>query len=202
MSITNDQIILAAITAAGARPDAPVKADFPGDPEAYAAALARFEQQKNTYDQKVKESARDIKVMLSDRSAVTRQLTALDKAMDENSTDGKVFIGTVTEVRLEQRSTRAVITLFTGTSMEFDGIAPGHETVRTERTDNPDGRAMARSAQLLIGHRVTAYVELEQLANNKNKKSRVIRHLEDLGVDARWDAETRSMTASPVAAAA
>jgi hypothetical protein len=139
----NAQIILSALSVTGAKPQAPVKSDYVDD----AATVA--------YDQNLKANARDIKVMLGDKSRIGAQLAALDLAMDADNPGGKVFVGTVLGVTKEKSSTRAIVTLHTGTDRTSDNAPAGAETVRTDRTDNPDGRAIARAAQLLVGHRVT-----------------------------------------------
>lgn len=202
---TNGQIILAALNITGQKPKAPVRrrpqaSDY-ADREAhaaavaaaaqeYATALASYDQDIAAYDQQVKANARDIKVMLGDRSRIVEQLDALDKALDPDNDGGKVFPGTIVSVAKEESSKRAIVTVFTGTDREAKGkdgtvLPAGHEQVRTDRTDNPDGRAIARAAQLLIGHRVLLYVELEAMRSGTGK-ARVARHFEDLGVDDRF----------------
>lgn len=109
------------------------------------------------------------------------------KQMDtarEQIAKAKTFIGTVTDVKKEQSSTRGVITLFTNTEQARDGLPAGHEQVRTDRTDSGvAGKALALKARSLIGHRVLVHVEIEEYqGKNGPGKVRVLRHLEDLGV--------------------
>lgn len=186
----NNEIILAALTVTGAKPVAPVKGSKSADE--YSSAIDEYNAEVIAYDQRLKASAREIKVMLTEQSPISKQLIALDKALDKNSSDGKVFIGTVVGVIKEPKTTRAIMTLFTGTDRTVKGhdgnvLPTGQEQLRTERTDNPDGRAMARAAQLLIGHRVTVYVELEAIRGGETKV-RVLRHIEDGGADTNYAA--------------
>ncbi|WP_277212289.1 hypothetical protein [Isoptericola croceus] len=87
----------------------------------------------------------------------------------------KVFTGTVVSIVKEQSSTRGLITLHTGTERSDDGT----ESVRTERTDNPVGLAMAKQVRSLVGHKVVVWIEVETMKNGN--KSRVLRHIEDRG---------------------
>lgn len=210
----NAQIILAALTVTGAKPTPPTRMKlnpdlFSSDEDLAAAnvqagvdfdaAFAVYTEATAAYDQSVKANAREIKVMLGDKSRIVAQLNALDKALEPDNDGGKVFVGTIVSVTKEATSQRAQVTLFTGTDRVNEGVAAGCERVRTDRTDNLDGRAIARSAQLLIGHRVTVYVELEQIRGGTNKV-RVARHFEDNGVDPAYDAASGTVAASPRAA--
>jgi len=203
---TNEQIILAALNVSGAKPVYPTKKRSQNpDPDVRAQEQALFDQQFNAlvadfeaadtaYDQAVKANARDIKVMLSDRSAVNTQLAQLDKALGDGS-DGKIFVGTIVGVAKETSSKRGLVTVHTGTERENRDLPAGQEQVRTDRTDNPDGQAIARLAQRLVGHRVVLYVELEAIRGGSTKV-RVVRHLEDKGIDPNYDAATRTVNAS------
>ncbi|WIE80839.1 hypothetical protein [Curtobacterium sp. MCSS17_016] len=197
MSSTNEQVILAAITATGAKPVFPVRgrSEDPNEQqrlnEQYQADVAAFELANTAWDQALKGNARDIKIMLTDRSAISKQLTQLDKAIGD-SNDGKVFVGTIVNVTKEATSQRGLVTLHTGTDRESKGLPLGQENVRTDRTDNPDGQSIARLATRLVGHRVTVYIELEPMRNG-NQKVRVLRHVEDLGVDPAYDAASRTV---------
>lgn len=199
MSSTNEQIILAAITATGAKPIFPIRGRSEDPAEQarlnaqYQDQVAAYELANTAWDQSLKGNARDIKIMLTDRSAISKQLNQLDKAIGD-STDGKVFVGTVVNVIKEEKSTRAIVTVHTGTDRETPGVPLGQEQVRTERTDNPDGQAIARLSTRLVGHRVTLYIELEQMRGG-SKKVRVLRHVEDLGIDPNYDAASRTVRA-------
>jgi hypothetical protein len=213
----NAQIILAALTVTGPKPTPPIKARLNSDDKdlfpteaAFAAASAQatkdfdaafslFTDASAAYDQNLKASARDIKVMLGERSRIGAQLAALDKALDADNDGGKVFVGTIVGVTKEASSQRAQVTLFTGTDRPVEGVPVGCERVRTDRTDNLDGRAIARAAQLLIGHRVTVYVEIEVIRGGATKV-RVARHFEDNGVNPDYDAATGTVISSAHAA--
>ncbi|KQP63011.1 hypothetical protein [Nocardioides sp. Leaf285] len=104
----------------------------------------------------------------------------------------KRFAGTVVGVRKEPSSTRGIVTIYTGTDRENkDAISKqplpaGCEQVRTERTDDAIGRAVARRMTTLLGHRVLLFIEMEAMSGNANGHSvRVVRHAESLGVDAK-----------------
>ncbi len=115
-------------------------------------------------------------------TSMTGFVVAQAKAAEQIS-KCKVFSGIVRDVKKEQSSTRGVITLHTGTDRATDGVPAGCEQVRTERTDNPEGLAMARKVKSLIGHRVLVWVEVEEFTTgNVTKKMRVVRHTEDRGV--------------------
>lgn len=87
------------------------------------------------------------------------------------------FPATIVAVELERSSKRAVVTLRTRPS---DRNPDGIETARTERWDHPLGKAMARRARSLTGHRVVVWIERESTSDGQ-RKVRVIRHLKDLG---------------------
>lgn len=191
-------IILAAVGATGPKPAVPAKPAADASAEAHATYerdLAGYGAALSAWDQAVKSNARDIRVMASPRSKISRQLAGLNKALDENSSEGKVFTGTVVSVIREQSSTRGLVTLFTGTEQANAGLPAGQESVRTERTDDPDGKAIARQAQLLIGHRVTVYIELEAIRGGATKV-RVLRHLDDLGVDPNFEGNKGAVKAA------
>lgn len=122
---------------------------------------------------RVAEQAARIVAMTSPEHAIAKVVAGMSNS--------KVFTGTVLRVDKEASSTRGLVTLKTRVHAEYapDGI----EKVRTDRTDNPYGMAMARRLRSLTGHRVTVWVEIEKMANGSGKTTRVVRHVEDLGVD-------------------
>lgn len=93
--------------------------------------------------------------------------------------NAKVFSGTVVGLEKEVSSTRAIVTLRTRPS---DHNPDGFEKVRTDRTDSDYGLRMARRARSLVGHRVLVWVEIETMAKG-DRKVRVLRHIEDAGLD-------------------
>src|SRR5690625_2792047 len=50
--------------------------------------------------------------------------------------DLKNFVGTSAKVTREKSSTRGKVLLYAGTKMEIDGLDPGYEIVRTDRTED------------------------------------------------------------------
>lgn len=126
----------------------------------------------------VQELAIGITVMASETSQIAKAIESI-----ENS---KVFKGTVMSVKKETSSTRGIVTLHTGTDRVKDGVPAGCEQVRTERTDNPVGLAMAKKMREMIGNSVLVWVEVEEY-NNGAGKVRVLRHAEILGADLGYD---------------
>lgn len=124
---------------------------------------------------------RDLVNELSERSSSSLLIEKL------TGPDTKHFSGVLLNVQKEASSTRAVLTLETGTDRESkDSISKevlpaGQEQVRSERTDSSDaGRALAMQAKSLVGHRVLVTVHLEAMSNGKGKV-RVLQDIRDLG---------------------
>lgn len=138
-----------------------------------AAAAAGPVADDSEWRASVTEKAIEIAVMCSDGSDVAKALESIGKA--------KVFVGHVVSVKKEASSTRGVVTLYTGTDREKDGVPAGCEQVRTDRTDAPLGLSMARKVRDLIGHRVVVWVEVEEY-NGGQGKVRVLRHVESQGL--------------------
>ena len=126
----------------------------------------------DTWTARVGDLAARITVMCQDGSDVAAIVDGIGVA--------KRFTATVLAVTREQSSTRALVRLRTAPS-QFH--ADGLEDARSERTDRPSGLAMARRLTMLVGHRVLLWVEVAVM-NGGAGKVRVIRHVEDLGVDA------------------
>ena len=112
-------------------------------------------------------------------AAMTSSNSTVGRCVDQVS-ECKVFPGVVESIRKEHSSTRGIVVLKTRESMHHPD---GREEARTERTDNPIGSAMAKRIQALRGHRVMVWVQLETIGSG-DRKVRVIRHVEDLGVEA------------------
>lgn len=113
-----------------------------------------------------------ITAMLSGGSMVSRAIEQVDASTP--------FLATIVGVELEKSSKRAVLTL---RSQPGPHRPDGIEHARTERYDGPLGREMARRARNLVGHHVVVWIERESTSDG-SRKVRVVRHLEDLGVDA------------------
>ena len=123
------------------------------------------------YTQRVIENAKQISVFLSEGSAVNKAIKQLE--------DSKKFTAEIVSVVKEKSSQRGFVELKTKPSQHHPD---GKESARTERTDNPDGLAMAKRMRDLVGHRVLLWVEVEEYTNsNGSGKVRIIRHAEDLG---------------------
>jgi hypothetical protein len=122
------------------------------------------------WNESVSDMAARITAMCSPTSSIAKIVAGV--------ANSKVFTATVMEIKKESSSTRGLVTLKTRPSkFHEDGI----EQARTERTDSPDGLAMARRLRGLVGHRVAIWVEVEEINDGANKV-RVVRHVEDLGL--------------------
>lgn len=126
--------------------------------------------------------ARVIEAIAEITVAATDEKSWANRAIDQVAgPDVKIFTGTVIKVTKEESTTRGIVHLRTRIHPEYapDGI----EQVRTERTDDPVGLAMARRIRAFKGHRVIMWVEMEQFTNKQGstRKSRVVRHVQDLG---------------------
>lgn len=143
--------------------------------------------EQELWQEQVASRARSISVMVGARSPIGRQLEVMGAAGDPDNDSAKIIVGTILRINREESSTRGVVTMKTRVHEEF---APeGLEQVRTERTDTAAGLLMSlRVRNELIGHRVMAYVEMQQIPNTK-KKTRVVIHFEDLGLDENFTAE-------------
>jgi hypothetical protein len=119
------------------------------------------------YMERVRALAIDLWIESGPRSELARRLAELMSA--------QVFVGILTAVEIEPSSTRAILTL----TVIKDGES-AEETIRTDRTDGPAGRALWEVAKALVGHRVAIYKQMEARAD-PNKKYRCAKHIVDLG---------------------
>lgn len=168
-------------------------------PQIILAAHARVAQMQTTEDGLVIQPGVDKPI--SREAAVNRATRELTAELSEGSAlwktidrmeGAKKFVGTVTRVTREKSSTRGIVELYTGTDRETQGVDLGYEKVRTDRTDSDSGLMVASEAKSLIGHRVLVYMVLEETSRG-NTKVRVLVHLNDLGVDDRYDPDTRKV---------
>lgn len=138
------------------------------------AAIGAAGNNDDGFQSRVAENAAAFTAMLSETSTINKIISGV--------ANSKVFSATLFGIKKEQSSTRGKATLKTKPSkFHEDGI----EEARTERTDTAIGLAMARRLRGLVGHRVLLWVEVEEI-NGGASKVRVIRHVEDLGVDANY----------------
>ena len=121
------------------------------------------------YMQRVIQNAKQISLLLADRSPVNKAITQLEAS--------KVFAANVVATKREKSSNRVVVELETKPSTHH---LDGKEAARTERIDNPIGLDVATRCKNLIGHRVLIWVEVEEY-NNGTGKVRIVRHVEDRG---------------------
>lgn len=126
------------------------------------------------WNARVRDNAVGIAVMLGENSSVS-------KALEKFLAAGKPFPATILGGRKEQTSTRVVVRI-----RNKDGE---EEEIRTDRTDTPEGLAMANIVKGLVGHRVLIWKELEEMGGGTNgRKVRILRHVEDLGADPTFQA--------------
>lgn len=139
------------------------------------------------WNARVRDNAVGIAVMLGDNSSVSQ---ALDKFLNA----GKPFPATILGGSKETSSTRVVVRF-----MNKDGEL---ETIRTDRTDTPEGLAMGNVVRNLVGHKVLVWKELEEMGGGSNgRKVRILRHVEDLGIDPDFEAKKeQAATLQPKAA--
>lgn len=117
----------------------------------------------------VAEQAVTIAVMLGENSAVS-------KALEKFGNAEKPFPAVILGGSKEQSSTRVVV--------RFTNKDGEQETIRTDRTDSPEGLAMSNIVRGLVGHKVLIWKEIEISGGSgpNAKKFRVLRHIEDLGL--------------------
>ena len=158
-----------------------------------AAAYAAAGPAGTTPAERAKHAARvqlravEVAVELSDDKSLFNR--ALEQVLGPNT---RTFTGTVLSVEDHMgqarngggavSTTRRQVTFRTRVHKEY---APdGTEQALTERTDNLVGRAIAKKMESLVGHRVLVWVETEAFTTKagSTRKSRVIRHVVDLGL--------------------
>lgn len=169
MALSTEQVALEAIKYVNSLPNEDGLIQFPG----YAKPITRKAAMNR--------AVRDIVKETGERSQTALLLEKL------TGPDTKHFSGTLLRVEKEERSTRAVLTLDTGSNREAkDAITKqvlpeGQEQVRSERTDSDEGKILAMEAKALVGRRVLLTVYLEQMSGNSGQKVRVVQDIQDLG---------------------
>lgn len=117
---------------------------------------------------RVAAQARTITVMLGESSAVMKTIS--------NIAESKSFVATIVAAEKEQSSNRMKVTLAAKTGRSETEVA------RSERLEQAEGKAIAHQLWSLMFHRVIVHIQLEQMSGSDNKV-RVVRYVEDLGVD-------------------
>ena len=124
---------------------------------------------KSEWDAAVEQKAVSIALLTKADSAIAKAIDIIETC--------SVYTATIISVNKEESSTRAIARLKTKPSTNYpDGIEP----IRTERTDNPSGLAMARLMRSLIGHKVVIWKEIQKYDGGTG---RIVRHVEDKGLD-------------------
>lgn len=153
---------------------------------AYSQALPKREgETQEHFETRVGFNAVRVQRMMNENSPAGRVAAALDRCE-------KPFTGTITQVAQEANSKRFLVDYYTGTEQvpelgaDAPPLAEGCERIRTEPAYRPEGLMMGKYAKSLIGHRVLVHKELESFERGKNTvKVKVLRWLDDLGVDSR-----------------
>ena len=145
-----------------------------------AAATVPPMADERAWEEAVRERAVKLAVMSGPKSALNQLVTEL------TSPEIKIFTGTVISGTMEQSSTRLFVILETGTerkAVNLDGstLPTGQETIRTDRTDTPNGAFIARKLRALKGCKVRVWVYMESTNNPDKPTSRVLKHVEALG---------------------
>ncbi|MCA5893621.1 hypothetical protein LEP48_09695 [Isoptericola sp. NEAU-Y5] len=126
---------------------------------------------REAWDAHVAEMASEITLSLVSPSSRVR------KAIEAITDADKRFVCVVERVQKEAKSTRGFITVKTRPSK----WAPnGQESFRTDRSEgDPAARALAKRFKDLIGHKVLAYLHMEETKDGA--KVRVVKAVVDLG---------------------
>lgn len=115
----------------------------------------------------VNDMIRDVGAMLAPRSremvTAARMLTA------------SFFVAEIVDVRIEESSTRGVVTL------KSDSGDNDTEELRTDRTDTPQGRSMVKLCTELKGCRCAVWKAFEPTGNKAKPNVRVLAHVSALG---------------------
>lgn len=153
---TKQQVVIAALSAVGN-----------GDP---TSELSIDEQVR----QRVVELAVEASSAGNEKSRLGRALSQL-----EGST---AFVAVIVGVKRDERNGRGIIG-FKANNPGQGANEAGVETINTEPEYFEAGASMIARARALKGHRVVIYKEVESFdSNGTMKKSKVCRHLVDLGV--------------------
>jgi hypothetical protein len=138
---------------------------------AAVAAVGAVGEDQAAWQGRVDEMIARLTAMCAETSPAARLIEQVERS--------KTFTATIVGGKIETSSTRVVVKLKTRPS---ERNPEGVEEARTERTDTPAGRAMSQRLRALKGHRVAIWVEVEPIPGS-DKKVRVVRHAEDLGLD-------------------
>jgi hypothetical protein len=186
---TNIALIAAATTAAGPQANYTRSETRLRDGEEVDVQVLDLDTWKAT----VTSIALDLLGLADERSDLSKAILTIEGAADETNKRFKRFTGAVLRVEKERSSTRGVVT-FVATkpttqesrdAINGGNLPMGQEQFRTERTDNPVGRAMARKMRALIGHRVLVYIDVEPTKGG-GRGVRTVRHVVDLGLAAEF----------------
>lgn len=160
-TIDREDLILAAINATGPRLDI----DYVDDDGEVASRLETDAE----WQSRVTATAINVSLMLRDGSAVSRALDRLDEA--------ETFVANILGGSLERSSKRVIVELETKPTKNSDG----RETIRTDRSDTPEGAAMIAKVKSLKNRRVLIWKVNEKFSDDSGRTTRVLVHVEDLG---------------------
>lgn len=123
---------------------------------------------KGAWYARVKDLAAEIALALDEKSPLTRHV---EKYLGIDARFPAVILGG----KVEAASKRVEVRF---RPVDRDGNLGDEETIRTERTDTPEGKAMLDQVKALKHRRVLIHKRMEQ---NGDKKFRVLQHVIDLG---------------------
>lgn len=146
------------------------------------------------WEELVAKRARDLLHQTSPASRLFKSVAIMGAAEEKDNQSAKVIWTTIESIHYDPTSnSQRVKVLFRGRPTKK--AADGREHAFTERLDSRyevNGRMVARAARELVGHRVKAYIEMQEMTNGSGQKVRVLRHLVDLGIATEKDFEPRS----------
>ena len=143
---------------------------------AAAASLPPIEHPAE-FEKALRERSALLARMCSPKSPLHQLVSAM------SSPEAKSFTGKVVGGTMEQRSTRFFVTLETGTTQTNYGpnkvkLPDGHEGVRTDRTDTPEGAKMAAKVRQFKDQLVRVWVVMEETGNKDKPLVRVLKDIE------------------------
>ena len=150
-------------------------------------------REKAQWQAEVLQAALALHQLASPRGPIGKYLDGIARVEDHVANQrpklGKIFVATVHESRREERTGRALITL---TSYNDKTGEWKQEVCRTDFLSNSDGLGLrlAKMARDLVGHKVRVWIELEPKQDGSGESVRMLRHLEDLGIDKQYQQGT------------
>lgn len=153
------------------------------------------------YEYRLRRAAINLKMLMDPRGRVVRGIySTLGGMLGDTEYTVKPIQGTIIGGGVENQpspgktraSQRLIVMLKTEPTGHKYSHPKGHELVRTEPVYTVEGEAMEKEVRGLIYHKVFMLVQVEEYGGGK---ARVLRYLEDRGVD--WDLVVRGVDGKP-----